>query len=308
MKIFEEISSCNHIQKPVLTLGTFDGVHIGHQSILEKLNQIASKIGGESVLLTFEPHPRIVLNKSPESLQMLTTLSEKIQLMEAYGLQNLILHPFTQAFSKLSAEDFVKNLLVDKIQVHTIVIGYDHHFGKDRQGNYELLKLLSKKYGFNCIQIEEIQTKGTHVSSTQIRKSLLEGEVESANQALNRNYTLTGEVIHGDKLGRTLGFPTANLKIEQYKLIPGNGVYMSKVSFNNKTYKALTSIGTRPTVTHTGNRRVETYLLNFDREIYGEILEIEFLHKIRDDKKFNSLEDLVSHMKKDKEFAEAFQL
>ncbi|MDD3772065.1 MAG: bifunctional riboflavin kinase/FAD synthetase [Weeksellaceae bacterium] len=308
MKIFEKISDCKGIKKPVLTLGTFDGLHIGHQSILKKLNQIANEVNGESVLLTFEPHPRIVLNKSPESLQMLTTLSEKIKFLENYGLQNLILHPFTQKFSELSATDFVKKLLVDEIGIHTIIIGYDHHFGKGREGNYELLHQLSKEYGFNCIQIEEVKSNNAHISSTQIRKALSEGKIEYANQGLNRNYSLTGKVIHGDKLGRTLGFPTANLETEQYKLLPENGVYMSKLYRQGKTYKALTSIGTRPTITHSGEKRVETFVLDFDEAIYGELIEIEFLHKIRDDKKFDSLDELVQQMNKDKDFAEKFHL
>src|SRR5690606_26635987 len=285
MKIFDDISNCTDLKNPVLTLGMFDGVHIGHRAIIEKLNQIANEIDGASTLLTFEPHPRVVLGKNPNDLQLLTTLDEKIELLETSGLDNLILHPFTQEFSQLNSEEFVEKLLCDKIGIHTIVIGYDHHFGKNREGNFERLQDLSKELNFNLIKLEEIKSDGLHVSSTQIRNALQNGNVEFATQGLGRNYTLSGKVVHGDKIGRTLGFPTANLEIEKYKLIPKNGVYLVKVQVKKEIYKGLLSIGTRPTVTNSNEKRVEVFILDFNEEIYGETISLEFIQFIRDDMK-----------------------
>lgn len=308
MKIFHHINECKYLKNPVLTLGMFDGIHIGHQAIIHQLNEIAKKINGESILLTFEPHPRVVLGKGADDLMLLTTLDEKIELLEKAGLKNLILHPFTQEFADLSSEEFVKELLVDKIGIHTIVIGYDHHFGKNRQGNFEQLNELSKKYGFQVVKISEVKSAENHISSTQIRNALLEGNLEFANSGLGRNFSFSGKVIHGDKIGRTLGFPTANLEIEPYKLIPGNGVYVVKVIIKDEIFKGLLSIGTRPTVTNSNEKRVEVYLLDFDQSIYDEIISVELLHKIRDDQKFDSMEDLVNQMNEDKKFAEQFSI
>lgn len=307
MKIFKNIAECNSVPKAIITLGTYDGVHLGHQTIINQLNQRAKEVGGESVLLTFEPHPRVVLNKGVDSLQLLTTLDEKIDLMEDYGLQNLILHPFTKEFSELTADEFVQKLM-DEIGIHSFIIGYDHHFGKNRQGNFEYLCQLGEKLNFEVIQIQEVQTHGLHISSTQARNALLEGDLAKANKILNRNYSLSGEVIHGDKIGRTLGFPTANLKVEQFKLIPGNGVYVVKVYHNQQLYKGLLSIGTRPTVTDSLEKRVEVNILDFDQEIYGEKLKLEFVQKIRDDEKFDSLDELVTQMEADKDFAKKISI
>lgn len=307
MKIFKNIAECNSVPKAIITLGTYDGVHLGHQTIINQLNQRAKEVGGESVLLTFEPHPRVVLNKGVDSLQLLTTLDEKIELMEDYGLQNLILHPFTKEFSELTADEFVQKLM-DEIGIHSFIIGYDHHFGKNRQGNFEYLCQLGEKLNFEVIQIQEVQTHGLHISSTQARNALLEGDLVKANKILNRNYSLSGEVIHGDKIGRTLGFPTANLKVEQFKLIPGNGVYVVKVYHNQQLYKGLLSIGTRPTVTDSLEKRVEVNILDFDQEIYGEKLKLEFVQKIRDDEKFDSLDELVTQMEADKDFAKKISI
>lgn len=306
MKIFDHIDTCKNLKNPILTLGMFDGIHIGHQAIIGQLNEIAKEVSGKSVLLTFEPHPRVVLGKGADDLQLLTTLDEKIDLLEKSGLDNLILHPFTKEFSELSAEDFVKELLVNGIGIHTILIGYNHHFGKDRQGNFEQLKNLSDKFGFDCIKMEEVKSKDQKISSTQIRNALLEGKVEFAREGLGRNYSLTGKVVHGDKIGRTLGFPTANLEIEKHKLIPGNGVYVVKVQIESEVFKGLLSIGTRPTVTNSQEKRVEVFILDFDGMIYDEKISVEMIHKIRDDQKFESIEELVLQMNADKKFAEQF--
>ncbi len=304
MKIFDHINQCKNLKNPVLTLGMFDGIHIGHQALIRQLNEIAKQEQGESVLLTFEPHPKVVLGKGEDDLMLLTTLEEKIDLLKKAGLENLTFHPFTKEFSDLSAGEFVKKLLVDGIGIHTIVIGYDHHFGKNRQGNFNQLNELSKKFGFHCVKIEEVKSGGKHISSTQIRNALLEGKVEFAREGLGRNYSFTGKVQHGDKIGRTLGFPTANLEIGKYKLIPGNGVYVVKVQIENEIFKGLLSIGTRPTITNSEEKRVEVYILDFDRNIYDEMISVELIHKIRDDKKFESIEELIAQMNEDKKFAE----
>jgi riboflavin kinase/FMN adenylyltransferase len=308
MKIFHHIKTCNHVKNPVLTLGMFDGVHIGHQAIIGQLNQIAEKIGGESTLLTFEPHPKVVLNKEFCELELLTTLEEKIQLLEKSGLNNLILHEFTPEFANLSSEEFVRDLLVKEVGIHTIIIGHDHHFGKNRSGNFEQLKELSKECGFKLIRLEEVKSGDFLVSSTEIRNALKEGNIQLANCGLGRKYNLSGKVIHGDKLGRTLGFPTANMEVPKFKLIPADGVYLVKVQIQDQNFKGLLSIGNRPTVTDSNEKRVEVFILDFDRDIYGEEINLEFCEFIRKDMKFDSLEELISQMNKDLEFARIFEM
>lgn len=303
MKIFHDISTCREVKNPILTLGMFDGVHIGHQAIIQKLNEIAAEMHGESTLLTFEPHPRIVLKKDVDGLELLTTLEEKISLLQESGLENLILHEFTPEFACLSSEEFVKELLVNHIGIHTIIIGHDHQFGKDRSGNFEQLQELSKEFGFQLIRLDEIKSDDFLVSSTEIRNALKEANLDLVKKGLGRNYRFSGQVEHGDKLGRTLGFPTANLKLDAYKLVPKNGVYFVKVIHQNQVYKGLLSVGTRPTVTNSNEKRVEVFILDFDQEIYGETLEVEVLEFIREDMKFDSLEALVEQMNLDLEFA-----
>lgn len=308
MKIFRDISDCRNVKNPVLTLGMFDGVHIGHQCIIQKLIQIAEEIDGESTLLTFEPHPRLVLSNGLADLELLTPLEEKIELLEKNGLQNLILHPFTKEFSQLSSDEFVRDLLIGQMNVRTIVIGYDHHFGRNREGNFEQLQILSKELSFNLVKLEEVRNDDLHISSTQIRNGLLEGNVAFAQKGLGRFYSLKGKVVHGDKLGRTLGFPTANLELPEFKLIPKNGVYLVKVNFKNNSYKGLLSIGTRPTVTKSNEKRVEVFILDFKEEIYSETLDLELIQFIRDDKKFDSLDELILQMNQDKLTAENFPI
>lgn len=308
MRVFHNILDFSGCENPVLTLGMFDGIHLGHQGIIQNLNNIAEEVKGESILLTFEPHPRVVLGKNTDDLQLLTTLDEKVELLKNLGLQNLILHPFTKVFSELSSEEFVKKLLIEKIGIHTLIIGYNHHFGKNREGNFEQLKQLSEEYGFNLKQIEEVKSNDNSVSSTEIRSALNNSDLDFVLKGLGRNYRLSGKVVHGDKLGRTLGFPTANLEVEKYKLIPENGVYIVKVHFQNQIYKGLLSIGTRPTVTNSNEKRVEVYILDFEQDIYDEIISIEILKKIRDDKKFDSVDELVQQMERDKKKALIFSI
>ncbi len=308
MDIFHSIATFKNSKKPVLTLGMFDGVHIGHQGIIKNLNQIAGEIGGESTLLTFEPHPRVVLGKEVDDLQLLTTLEEKIELLENAGLKNLIIHPFTKDFSRLDATEFVSKKLCNEIGIHTLVVGYDHHFGKNRSGNFQQLQTLSERLGFHLIQVEEVKNDGLHISSTQIRNALWAGNPKFAKKGLGRHYSLSGKVVHGDKLGRTLGFPTANLELPLYKLIPKDGVYFVKVYLKNQSYKGLLSIGTRPTVTKSDEKRAEVFILDFDQEIYGETLKLDLIEFIRDDQKFDSLAGLIAQMNQDKLFAESYSI
>ena len=302
MEVHRLIENIKTIKNPVLTLGMYDGVHIGHQTIINQLNQIADEIDGESVLLTFDPHPRMVLQPNCD-LKFIYTLNEKEEALEKLGLDHLIIHPFTKEFSQLTSLEFVRDLLVNQINIHTLVIGYDHHFGKNREGNFEQLELLSKEFGFNLVQIEAVNYDDLAVSSTKIRHALHEGNIEYVNTALGCLYPLTGEVVHGDKIGRTLGFPTANLKVDDLKIIPSHGVYSVHVFVNNQKYLGLLSIGIRATVTNSQELRVEVNILNFDEDIYGQTVRLEFLDKIRDEKKFNGLDELIEAMNQDKSHA-----
>ena len=302
MKVYQSIQDIKPIKRPVVTLGMFDGAHIGHQSILKKLNTIAQNIDGESVLITFNPHPRMVLQPNCD-LKFLNTLQEKEEILRQFELEHLIIQEFTKDFSQVTSVEFVKKLLVDKIKIDTLVIGYDHHFGKNREGNFEQLQVLSKEFGFNLIQLEAIEENDVAVSSTKIRNALNEGNIEYANKALNYNYPLSGKVVHGDKIGRTLGFPTANLEVDPNKLIPKDGVYAVDVFVDDTKYLGLLSIGFRETVTNSREHRVEVNILNFDQDIYGKTIKLEFLGRLRDEKKFNSLDELISAMNQDTENA-----
>lgn len=302
MKVYQSIQDIKPIKRPVVTLGMFDGAHIGHQSILKQLNTIAQNIDGESVLITFNPHPRMVLQPNCD-LKFLNTLQEKEEILRQFELEHLIIQEFTKDFSQVTSVEFVKNLLVDKIKIDTLVIGYDHHFGKNREGNFEQLQVLSKEFGFNLIQLEAIEENDVAVSSTKIRNALNKGNIEYANKALNYNYPLSGKVVHGDKIGRTLGFPTANLEVDPNKLIPKDGVYAVDVFVDDTKYLGLLSIGFRETVTNSREHRVEVNILKFDQDIYGKTIKLEFLGRLRDEKKFNSLDELISAMNQDKENA-----
>lgn len=302
MNIYNSIEDCLHLENTVVTLGMYDGVHIGHQTIIKQLNETANKVGGESVLLTFSPHPRKVIQPDFQ-LELLSTLEEKENILEEYGLDNFIIHPFTKEFSQISSIDFVVEYLIKKLNLHTLIIGHDHHFGKNREGNFEQLKVLSKEYDFNLIQLQAVEEGDIAISSTKIRNALKEGNIEFANKALNYNYPITGKVVHGDKIGRTLGFPTANLEVDSNKLIPKDGVYAVDVFVDNKKYLGLLSIGYRETVTNSREHRVEVNILNFNKDIYDETIRLEFRGRLRDEKKFNSLDDLISAMNQDKENA-----
>lgn len=303
MRIFQGFDDLHKIPHPVLTIGTFDGVHLGHQKIINQLNEVAKKTGGESVLFTFYPHPRMVLFPDSHGLQLIQTQEEKQEKLKRIGLQNMIVHPFTPNFSRISAIEFVRDFLVNQLKVKTLIIGYDHHFGKNREGDIELLKELAPVYEFEVIEIDAKEVDEVNVSSTKIRDALKEGDVELANSYLGEEFEINGKVVHGEKIGTKLGFPTANIDIESdIKLIPKQGVYASKtVLQNGETYYSLLSIGERPTVDSSGKLSIETYLLDFDGNLYGDYVKIKLLKYLREEEKFDTLDELIQAMHKDEE-------
>lgn len=299
MKTHLSIASFTPQNKAIVTIGTFDGVHIGHQKILKKITQIANEENYESVVLTFFPHPRMVLQQD-NSIKLLNTISEKEKLFKNIGIDHLIIHPFDEEFSKLSAEDFVKKILVDQLNIQKIVIGYDHRFGKDRSANLDDLIEFGIKYNFEVEQISAEEINNNAVSSTKIRNSLLDGDIETANSYLGYSYDFTGTVIKGKQLGRTIGFPTANISIEEeYKLLPKNGVYIVQTRIDSTDYLGMMNIGTRPTIDGT-TQSIEVYILDFDKEIYNTKLTVSILKFIREEKKFESFEHLKEQIEKDK--------
>ncbi len=298
MKVHQSIKNFSKKNIPtVLTIGTFDGVHIGHQKIIERLNQL-KKESLNSAILTFYPHPRRVLGKDHQ-IQMLNSFEEKKELLSNYKLDHLIVEPFTEKFSQISAENFVKKILVEELNVKKLVIGHDHKFGKNRAGDFDKLVELSKVYGFEVEEIPSQDIENIAVSSTKIRKALLEGEVLLANRYLGYPFMLSGKVVKGHGIGRTINFPTLNLQIEEdYKLIPKNGVYLVKTSCDGRVLNGLMNIGTRPTL-NGQNQSVEVYLLDFSGDLYGKFLRVDILHRVRDEIKFDSIDDLKKQIAAD---------
>lgn len=300
MKTYNSIYNYKKIKKSIVTIGTFDGVHIGHKLLLEKLIQNAKELDCESVVLTFFPHPRMVLQESSD-VKLINTIEEKSELIGKIGIENLIIHPFDQKFSRLTAEEFVKTILVDILNIKKIIIGYDHRFGRNRTANIDDLIVYGKQYNFEVEQISAQEINDNAVSSTKIRNAILEGNISLANEYLGYNYTFSGEVVKGKQLGRTIGFPTANIQVkESYKLIPKNGVYIVKSSHEDKTIYGMMNIGNRPTV-NGENQTVEIYFFHFNKDIYNKIISIEILDFIRDEQKFDSLDSLKSQLNKDQQ-------
>jgi riboflavin kinase/FMN adenylyltransferase len=293
MRIFKGIESLGEIKNPVVTIGTFDGVHLGHQKIIEQLNLEAAKNGGESVLLTFDPHPRIVLFPENHNVKLIQTLGEKFQVLEKFDLKNVVLVPFTKGFSELSAIDFVEQILIGNLKAKKVVIGYDHQFGRNREGNIQFLKSVSEKYGFEVIEISAKSIDEINISSTKIRDSLLRGDVETAKLFLSRPYEISGSVIRGNQLGRTLDFPTANVKVDsELKLIPANGVYAVQVKIDGKMHFGVMNIGTKPTVNSSNEKSLEVHIFDFNKVIYGDIITVFMEKHIRNEQKFANLDEL----------------
>ena len=303
MKIYHGIEDFMRLQYAVVTSGTFDGVHVGHQKILSRLREAAARNDGETVVITFWPHPRLVLHPEDTTLKLLNTFEEKAELLKQQGIQHLVRIPFTREFSQLSSEEFITKIIVETIGTKKLIIGHDHHFGKNREGSFEQLKLNAPKYGFEVEEIPRQDVDHVGVSSTKIRKAIEEGDIETASHFLGNPYSITGRVVIGDKLGRILGYPTANLELDTaYKLVPADGIYAVTVRYGHQQFKGMLYIGNRPTVQGM-KRNIEVNIFDFDKDIYGESLTIYFHKLIRRDTRFNDLEELKEQLHMDKEEA-----
>jgi riboflavin kinase / FMN adenylyltransferase len=300
MKIYHNINDFAPIKNAVVTIGTFDGVHIGHRKIIAKIQELAAEIGGETVILTFFPHPRMILHPEDQDIKLITTIDEKAQLLEELGVDHLIVTPFSRDFSNLSALEYIHDILVARIGVKKIVIGYDHRFGKDRKGGLEDLQRLSKEFEYDVMEIPEQDINDVAVSSTKIRMALLNDEVDLANQYLGYSFFISGKVIRGDQIGRQIGYPTANILVgESYKLIPADGIFAVTVNVGNAVHKGMAYIGHRPTINGM-SRNIEVNIFDFDHDIYDQIIRINFHHFVRSDFKFESLDELKVQLAQDR--------
>lgn len=301
MKIHRDLNSFQ-ANNPVLTIGTFDGVHLGHRKIITRLQEIARGMNGESVIFTFDPHPRKVVAPNETSLRILTTLDEKIELFQQSGIDHLIIYPFTPEFAQLSYEQFVEEILVGQIHTKYLVVGYDHKFGKNRQGDFEFLKNCAARLDFQIEKLDVLLMNESNVSSTKIREALQKGDIEIANAFLGYPFTLHGTVVEGQQLGRKIQFPTANVEAsDPDKIIPGFGVYAVRVQVQSQWYQGMLNIGNRPTVNNNADHRsIEVHIFDFDADIYNLPIELQFLKKLREEQKFPSIDDLREQLGKDK--------
>ncbi|WP_298882998.1 bifunctional riboflavin kinase/FAD synthetase [uncultured Polaribacter sp.] len=305
MDSIQDISNFSTTKKTYVTIGTFDGVHFGHQKIIEKLVLEAKKAKKKSVLLTFFPHPRMVLQKD-NSLELINTIEERAELLKKTGLDYLIIHPFSKEFSRMTALEFVRDILVNQLNISKLIIGYDHHFGKNREGNIVQLTEYSHLYDFTVEEIPAQDIDDVSVSSTKVRRALTEGNLKTANNYLGYNFMLTGTVVNGKQLGGKIGFPTANIDVkENYKLIPKTGVYVVQSIIENKTVFGMMNIGNRPTVDGT-HQTIEVHFFDFNKDLYNKILTIELLYFLRDEKKFSSIKTLIEQIKTDEKTARVY--
>ena len=297
MKVFRDIESLPEFSNAVVTIGSFDGVHYGHQKILERLNQIAKEIDGESVMITFDPHPREIIYPKDKSLQILTTLDEKIDLLEQYQLDNLVVVPFSVEFSQIQSREYVERFLIAKFKPAYLVIGYDHRFGLNREGNVDLLKQYEKQGQFKLVEIEAQEIEDIVLSSSKIRSALNEGKLDLARRLLNHSYVLSGHVIHGEKLGSKIGFPTANISINHNKkLIPKEGIYAVEATALNDRFEGMMYIGLRPTINTSDEQVIEINLFDFEEDIYGESIRIDLIEYLREDEKFDNVNELQQQL------------
>ncbi len=300
MKIYRSLKDIPKINNAVVTQGTFDGVHAAHQVIIDKLKSVAANHQGETVVVTFHPHPRIVLYPDDHGLKLLQSLEEKVEVMEHLGIDHLIVIPFTREFSRLSSMQFIRDIIVNRIGARYLVVGYNHRFGKNREGDHDQLNEYARLYDFEVIEIPEQDIDNIAVSSTKIRKALEAGDIITANKYLLKPFLLKGKVIKGKQLGRTIGFPTANILVDDLdKLIPADGVYAVNIFIHNKKYKAMLNSGYRPTVNGT-HHAIEVHVFDFNQEIYGEEITIQFVDKLREEFKFDSVDELRNQLEKDK--------
>ncbi|AMQ57036.1 bifunctional riboflavin kinase/FAD synthetase [Algoriphagus sanaruensis] len=305
MKIYEGLEGFEPVSNAVVTSGTFDGVHLGHQKILKRIREIARSIQGETVLITFWPHPRLVLHPHNHQLRLLSTFEEKANLLRQFGIDHLVTIPFTQDFSQMSSKEFIQQILIDRIHTRKLVIGYDHRFGKNREGSFEYLQQHSQEFGFELEEISREDVEEIGVSSTKIRKALESGDIRTANLYLGRPYELNGLVVKGQQIGRSIGFPTANIHVpNNYKLIPKDGVYAVEAKVEDQLYKAMLNIGNRPTVDGT-KKTVETHLFDFQGDLYNKLITVYFRDFIREEQKFDGLEALKKQLIEDQKTAKS---
>lgn len=301
MNVFYNLEDLPEFKEAVLTIGSFDGVHCGHQKIIQKVKQLARKVGGESVIITFHPHPRQVVYPRDNSLKLITTIEEKVELLRQYGVDNLVVVPFTVAFSQQTADEYIQQFLVDRFHPRYIVIGYDHRFGLNRQGNIDYLKWHGKDLGYKVIEIEKQEIQDIAVSSTKVRQALEKGDVKAARRLLGHPFLISGKVVHGQKIGNTIGFPTANLQIsDKHKLIPPDGIYAVQVELGEKQFGGMLYIGQRPTLEQHDNQTIEVNIFDFSEDIYGQTVRVEFVDFIRHDMRFDNLEGLQLKLAEDK--------
>ena len=300
MKVYRSVEAFEKGNNTIATIGTFDGVHIGHQTILNRIIQLAKRVEGESVLISFYPHPRLVLFPENNPLKLLHTLEERIATLEKLGLDKLLLIPFTKDFSRTPSKAFIRDVLVEGVGIHTIVIGYDHHFGKNRTGGIEELRSFSDQYKYEVEEIPAQSINEANISSTKIRRALESGEVDVANTYLGYNYGFSGIVVHGEKQGRQLGYPTANMEPDEAtKLIPCDGVYLVRVFIGDQQYYGLMSVGKKPTMGEF-ERSQEVFIMDFSGDLYGQKIRVEFIRYLRGEKKFNGVQELIAAMDQDK--------
>jgi len=305
MDIYTDLTTYSEVTNIALSLGMFDGVHRGHQSIIQEIVEISKKKNLQPAVLTFWPHPRLVFNPN-DDLKLLNTIEEKSELLQKFGIQNLFLQTFDEEFRNLTGEEFVQKILVEKLKVKHLIIGYDHVFGKNKSGNFQLLEKMSPQFDFEVEQMEAVNLHNDHISSTKIRNALLEGKILEANEMLGYHYPVSGTVVDGKKLGRTIGYPTANIEVDSIKLLPKKGAYIVDVFVKHEHYKGMLSVGTNPTV--GGNSlTTEVYLLDFDQDIYGEKIAVHFRDFLHEEIKFDSLEKLIERLDEDKRLTENFE-
>lgn len=304
MQIHHSLENFNAIN-PVVTIGTFDGLHRGHQLVLDNLKQFAKERGGQSVVFTFYPHPRIVTSPDKANLRLLTTKEEKIKLFRKYGIDHLVIYNFTKEFAALSYSEFVKNILLKQMKTKCLVVGYDHKFGKNREGGFDYLKQCAQEHNFELVQMKALSVGEENISSTKIRAALQNGNIQKANEYFGHEFSLHGVVVEGKQIGRKIGFPTANVEAsDKYKIIPGYGVYAVKVEVEGKQLHGMLNIGSRPTFNkNADNRSIEVNIFDFSEDIYDKEITINFVDKIRDEQKFSGVEALVEQLKNDKQVA-----
>ncbi len=304
MKVYTEVSENIRTKNAVVTVGSFDGLHLGHFKILNEVKKVVAEKNGTSFVVTFEPHPRFVLSKDFE-MKLLTSLDEKKEILEKSGIENLMVINFTKDFSQLTSDEFIRQFIVDKIGASHMVIGHDHKFGKDRLGDVVKLSQVGKLHNFDVTDVSAESLEGEIISSTKIRNALFNGDIERANLFLGRNFSISGKIVVGAQRGRTLGFPTANVMLdESSKAIPKNGVYVTRCLLDNEIHFGIMNIGYRPTFENKHELVLEVHILNFDRDIYGKSMKIEFLKRLRDEVKFESKDSLIHQIQTDKKTAQ----